>query len=237
MAKQPTPNRTTRRAEPAGRGARLSQVKDTFRMARENDPRLLVWLALAFVLPFGALLGVGFGIGHPLWWGVLGFLFGVMLMMIVFGRRATTAAYASVEGQLGAGAAVLQAMRGKWTVEPGVTANANQDLVHRVLGRPGVILVGEGSPARLPAMLAAEKRKVGRVVADVPIYDFIVGDGEGQVPLRKLQNTVSKLPRNLKPGMVSAVDQRLKALRGGRMPLPKGPLPKGARMPKPKRQG
>ena len=55
------------------------------------------------------------------------------------------------------------------------------DVVHRAVGRPGVVLVGEGSPTRLPSLLAAEKKRVARVAFDVPIHDFQVGDGQGQV--------------------------------------------------------
>ena len=50
------------------------------------------------------------------------------------------------------------------------------DVVHRAVGKPGVVLVGEGSPNRLPSLLAAEKKRVSRVAFDVPIYDLQVGD-------------------------------------------------------------
>jgi len=58
------------------------------------------------------------------------------------------------------------------------------DVVHRAVGRAGVVLVGEGSPNRLPGLLAAEKKRVARVAFDVPIQDYQVGDGPGQIPLR-----------------------------------------------------
>jgi hypothetical protein len=41
-----------------------------------------------------------------------------------------------------------------------------------------------------------------------------------------------KLPRNLKPAEISAVRKRLDALTSTPLPIPKGPLPKGARMPR-----
>ena len=66
----------------------------------------------------------------------------------------------------------------------------NQDIVHRAVGRPGVVLVAEGGgPSRLGNLLAQEKKKVARFVPDVPIYEILVGDDEGQVPLRKLNGT------------------------------------------------
>src|SRR3712207_8461572 len=55
------------------------------------------------------------------------------------------------------------------------------DAVHRVLGRPGVILVGEGSPSRVRPLLAQEKKRLARIAGDAPIYDVLVGDDEGQV--------------------------------------------------------
>ena len=99
------------------------------------------------------------------------------------------------------------------------------------VGRPGVILVGEGSPNRLPSLLAAEKKRVARVAYDVPIYDIQVGDEPGQIPIRQLQRHIMKLPRNLKGPAVADLNYRLKALPQS-LPIPKGPMPRTGRMPK-----
>ena len=66
------------------------------------------------------------------------------------------------------------------------------------------------------------------------MHEILVGDGDGQVPLRKLSRTVMKLPRALRPAEVTDLNFRLKALdnQRGQLPIPKGPLPKNARMPK-----
>jgi hypothetical protein len=145
----------------------------------------------------------------------------------VFGRRVQRAAYSQVEGQLGAAAAVLQNMRGNWRVTPAVGFTKDQDMVHRVIGRPGVVLVGEGNPNRLRGLVANEKRGLARVIGDTPIYDVTVGDGPGQVPLRELERHFLRLPRNIKPALVNQLDGRLKAIRtaSGAMPIPKGPMP------------
>jgi len=126
---------------------------------------------------------------------------------------------------------VLQSMRGNWTVTPAVTANRNMDVVHRAVGRPGVILVGEGVPTRVAGLLAAEKKKTARVAHEVPIFEFQVGNGEGQIPVKQLQRKIMRLPRNLRPAAVSDLNYRLKALQPS-LQMPKGPLPKGARQPK-----
>ena len=149
----------------------------------------------------------------------------------LFGRFAQTAQYSSIEGQPGAAAAVLQSMRGGWTVTPAIAANRNMDVVHRAVGKPGVVLVGEGSPNRLPSLLAAEKKRVARVAFDVPVFDFQVGNGENQVPLRQLQKKIMKLPRDLKGTQVADLNYRLKALQPS-LQAPKGPMPRNARQPK-----
>ena len=104
-----------------------------------------------------------------------------------------------------------------------------------MLGRPGVILVAEGVPTRVRGLLAQEKKKVARVVGDTPIYDIIVGDDEGQIPLRKLSAHVMKLPRNLTAAEVNALGRRISAS-GARMPVPGGPLPGGKQMSVSQRQ-
>jgi hypothetical protein len=105
------------------------------------------------------------------------------------------------------------------------------DVVHRAVGRAGVVLVGEGSPNRLPSLLAAEKKRVARVAYDIPIYDIQVGDAEGQIAIRRLQRHIMKLPRNLRSSAVSDLNYRLKALPQS-LQAPKGPMPRQGRQPK-----
>ena len=87
----------------------------------------------------------------------IGVMLGGLMMFIIFGRRAQKSIYRRAEGQTGAAAWALDNMRGKWRVSPGVAATGHFDAVHRVLGRPGVILVGEGSATRVKPLLAQEK--------------------------------------------------------------------------------
>ncbi len=104
------------------------------------------------------------------------------------------------------------------------------DAVHRLIGRPGIVLIGEGAPHRVRGLIAQEKKKIARVAGDTPIYDITVGTGEGDVRLGKLNRYLLKLPSNLSKGEVSALEKRLAALGGPRAPLPKGPMPQGAKM-------
>jgi uncharacterized protein DUF4191 len=220
-------------SEPAAKKpGRLSQIRQAYTLTRKVDP-MVGWVTLAtFFLTFAVMLAIGFVIGHPVYLGILGVMLGFLAATVVFGRRAEKAAFSQVQGQPGAAAAALNMLRKGWTVTPGVAVTKNQDLVHRVVGRPGVVLIGEGAPSRVGNLLAQEKKKVARYVPDVPIYDLQAGDGEGQVPLRKLNNHVMKLPRNLKTDQIIEVNRRLKALGAMSLPIPKGPMPKNLRMPR-----
>lgn len=223
---------STAKPDKPPRGAKIRQFRDAFVMTAKRDPKLIPVLAGDFVAVLVVVVIVGVLIGRPVYLGIMGLILALFATIIVFGRRATKAAFGEVEGKPGAGLSVVQSMRGDWRVTPTVAINASQDMVHRVLGRPGVILVGEGDNRRLGGMLGQEKKRVGRLVGDTPVYDVIVGEGEGELPLRKVQKHFVKLPRNLSPKEVNAVEKRLAALGGMNLPMPKGPMPKGARMPK-----
>jgi hypothetical protein len=222
---------------PEQKPGRIRQIRTAYTLTRQADPRI-GWVLLAcLVLPI--LAGVGFGllIGGPVLWGLFGFGIGLLLATFVFGRRAEKAALSQIEGKPGAAAAVLGTLRRGWTVTPAVAANRQYDVVHRVVGRPGVVLIAEGSPGRVGNLLRSESKRTARVIGEVPIHEIVVGDGEGQVTLRKLNRAVIKLPKALRPGQVTDVNQRLKAMSSMQQPvaMPKGPLPKGARVPRPPR--
>jgi hypothetical protein len=221
--------KTATPAKKAGpsRREKLAQIKLAFSMTRKADSKMLPVVIGAFVITLGAMIGIGAAVGHPIYLGVVGLLLALVVAVALFGRRVQKTAFTQVEGQLGAAAAVLQNMRGNWRVTPAVQFSREQDMVHRVIGRPGIVLVGEGSPARLRGLLVNEKKALARVVGETPIYDVVVGEGEGQVELRGLEKHFLKLPRNIKPAMVNQLDRKLKAIRtaSGVLPIPKGPMP------------
>jgi hypothetical protein len=217
-------------------GNQARMIKQAYSLTRKNDPKLPWLMLIAFVVVAGAVELLAILFGAPFLLLPLAVITGVLAAMIVFGRRAQGSAYRQVEGQPGAAAWVLEGMRGDWRVSAGVAGTAQLDAVHRVLGRPGIILVAEGSPTRVRSLLAQEKKKIARIVGDTPIYDVVVGDEEGQVPLRKLSTHVMKLPRNLSAGEVNTLGKRMAALGGARMPVPGGPLPGGKQMTVSQRQ-
>ncbi|HVC73502.1 MAG TPA: DUF4191 domain-containing protein [Mycobacteriales bacterium] len=216
----------------APRGQRIRQLIQAYKLTYARDRQLPLWMALAFVGAAAVIFLINLLAGIALFIGIpIAVVFGVLAATFVFGRRAQKAAFNQVEGQPGAAGWVLGNMRGDWRVTQGVQVNAQLDAVHRVLGRPGVILVGEGAPHRVKPLLAQEKKRVARIVGDTPIYDVILGDGEGEVPIRRLNNHLVKLPRNLSQAQVNALEKRMAALGGTKAaPLPKGPMPTRARL-------
>ena len=206
------------------RGERAKQIKMAFKLTKENDPRLVLVLIAAFLVPLVVFVALGILLGHPIYLGVLGLLTGLLALVAVFGRRMQKMQYSQVEGQPGAAAAVLQTMRGNWRVTPAVGFTREQDLVHRVVGLPGVVLVGEGNPGRTRGLIGTEKKRLARFIGETPVYDVMVGDGEGQVPLKGVQRHLMKLPRNIKPARVNELDRMFKAM-PSTLPIPKGAMP------------
>ena len=231
-----TPPAPTGKGKPAKtkppRGARLKQLKQAFVITKQSDPRMVPLLLAAFAVPFVLLLSLGLVIGQAWLLGFTGFVLGLTAAVFVFGRRVQRTAYRQVEGQIGAAAQVLSTMRGDWRVTPAVGFTREQDLVHRVLGRPGIVLVAEGSPGRTKTLVATEKKRLARFVGDVPLYDVSVGDSDGQIPLRQLERHFVKLPRNIKGKDVNDLDRKLKALPSTALPIPKGPVPMSGRVPR-----
>lgn len=209
----------------------FSQMRQAFTMTRRNDARLVPYMIIAFVAAAAVVYTIIALIFNSIWSPILpSFLFGLLAAMFVFSRRAQSSAYKQAEGQPGAAAYVLGQLRGDWHKTDAVAGTAQLDAIHRLLGRPGVVLVGEGNPGRVKGLLAQEKRRVSRLAGDAPIYTVVVGTGEDEVALGKLNTYLTKLPRNLSKEQVVALDRRLSALGAQRMPLPQGPMPGGAKM-------
>lgn len=210
---------------------RRGQFWQAFQMQRKDDKALipiLVGTVVVTALVF-FLLGSIFG---AQWLTLpLGVVVGVLLGVIIFGRRLQRSVYSKADGQPGAAGWALENMRGPWRVTQAVAGTTQLDAVHRVVGRPGVILVAEGAPTRLKGLLAQEKKKVARLIGDTPIYDVVVGNEEGQVTLAKLQRHLTKLPRNIDTKRMDSLDSRLAAIssRAGGAAMPKGPMPAGAK--------
>jgi hypothetical protein len=217
-------------AEPEKQG-QLAVLKDAFGLVRRERPIAYLWCALIFVVVLvGGYFG-GQGLGHPLYFGILAIPLALLAAFFTFTRFANTAAFSSIEGQVGAGASVLMSIRKGFTTTPAVSASRNQDMVHRTVGRSGIIIVGEGTPA-VRTLVLDEKKKIERFVPGVPVHEIYVGNYDGAVTLRKLQKAVKKFPKKLTKPQLREVRNRLKGVGGMNLPIPKGPLPKGTKIPK-----
>ncbi len=213
----------------SGKQGRIRQLMQAYRLTKQGDPKIGLILLGTFV--FFSIVGYAlFWLIPPQWFVfdlLSGLLIGVLAALIVFGRRATKSQVAQIEGQPGAAVAVLSMLKRGWKTDQMVAFNRQQDVVHRVVGPPGIVLVGEGNPNRLKSLMASERVKHQRVASEAPIHEVVVGYGEGEVPLGKLTRHVTKMKRQIQPAEMTALLARLRALDASRpnMPLPKGPVP------------
>ncbi|MGI9197943.1 MAG: DUF4191 domain-containing protein [Candidatus Nanopelagicales bacterium] len=227
--------------ESSPKKGRLGRFAQRFEALRENfriTQQAYRWIALEMIGIFVVVTAVvAIPIGLWLNW-LTGFLVAIPLAILAalfwFSRRAMKAAYTRIEGQPGAAPAVVQQMRGNWSVTPAVAVTRNSDIVSRVVGRCGVVLIAEGPSNRVQHLLANERKKTARWLPEVPIYEIQVGVETGQVRIASLQKELTRLPSSLRPAEVNDIRRRLEALsaRETPVPIPKGPLPKGGKIPK-----
>ena len=221
------------------RKAKVAKIKkprfQTFRDAYKVTKQVKPWISIALIATFTGTwaigIAIGFSVGHPVYLGFVSLPFALLIAMFLFTRVAGTAAYAAIEGQMGAGASVLMAIRKGWTTTPAVAVARNQDMVHRSVGRAGIVLTGEGSQA-VRQMVSDERKKAERFAPGVPITEFLVGTEDGRVPIQKLQKQMRRLPKKLTAHQMREVRARLKAVGGMSMPIPKGPMPTRAAKPR-----
>lgn len=204
--------------------SQLRQIATAFRLLRENNPRAIAVLAAVSLGVLAVFIVLGVLVGPLALWLPLGVMSALLAAVIIFGRSFQRFQISQIEGQPGAAAAVLQNMRGSWEVKPAVAFNRREDMVHLAVGRPGVVLVAEGSSsARLKQLLAKESRRYERAAGDLPVHTVIIGEKEGEVALGDLGVHVTKLGVVMKAKEVGPVFTKLDALGATQPPMPKGP--------------
>jgi hypothetical protein len=232
-------SKTDKEAKAAAKAARKQASKErrtqlwqAFQIQRKEDKALLPWMIGALIASIVVFFVIGLIFGIQWFLLPIGILVGVLAAFIIFGRRVQKSVYKKADGQAGAAAWALDNLQGSWRVSQAIAGTTQLDALHRVIGRPGVILVGEGNAGRIKPLMSQEKKRVARLVGDTPIYEFIVGNDEGQVPLPQLQKQLNKLPRNIDTKRMDAIEGRLSALSTKKSgpAMPKGPLPAGAKM-------
>jgi len=203
---------------------RFQVFRDAYKVTKQVKPWITAALAGIFLTTWGAGIAIGGLFVNPYYAGFVSLPLAVLLTLLFFTRQAGSAAYAAIDGQIGAGASVLMSIRKGWTTTPAVAVARNQDMVHRSVGRAGIVLTGEGSQS-VRQMMADEKKKAERFAPGVPIIEILVGKEDGRVPIQKLQRHMRRLPKKLTPNQMREVRARLKAVGGMSMPIPKGPMP------------
>ncbi len=204
---------------------RFQTFRDAYSVTKQVKPWIGSTLIATFIATFAVGIGIGLIVSHPVYVGFIFLPLSFLVTLLLFTRIAGRAAYSSIEGQIGAGASVLMAIRKGWTTTPAVAVSRNQDMVHRSVGRAGIVLTGEGSFNTVRQLLQDEHKKTERFAPGVPVIEVIIGDEQGQVSLRKLQKHLQKQPKKLTAHQMREVRARLKAVGGLSMPIPKGPMP------------
>lgn len=224
--------------KPAKEPGRLKQMYQVFQMTRRYDSTAVWWMALGFAVP--VLIGVVLGLilsrdSAPgiILWVVAGVLGGLLAFLVILGRKAERAAYSQIVGQPGAVGAVLKSSlpRG-WTGSemPIAISPKTQDAVYRAVGRGGVVLIAEGPASRTQKMVDDEKRKITRILPNVPVNVLQVGPDENSVALHKLARRLGRFKNALNKAEIYAVSNRVSSLhKGPNLPIPKGIDPMKAR--------
>jgi hypothetical protein len=208
----------------------LKQLPMAIKFTAKRDKWFVPLASTAALLPLIAV-GVAIALGASWLWLVAAVMTALLGVMIMLNLRANKAMMNEYEGQPGAAAQVLQGMRGDWRVRPMFASTTQFDMVHVVVGRPGVILVAEGSPSRVRSLLAQEKRRLVKIIGSTDLREYVIGNDEGQLALGKIRSTFLRLPRTITGKEVNALDARLTAL-AARTQMPKGAIPKNMRPPR-----
>lgn len=238
MARQrPSPTATSGRAgaspiTPKAKKTRwYHQVWQAYQVTRTADKAVTWWILGAFAAVLVVAVVIGVLTDHPIYFTLVGLPFALLAGLFVLARRAEASAYRQIEGRPGASLSALRTIRRGWDFpeEPVAVDPRTQDVVFRGVGRAGVVLVGEGPAGRVTKLLEAERRKVARILPNVPITVIESGTGEGQVPVAKLARRVQRLKSTLTKQEVAEISKRLRALGAVRLPVPKGIDPQRAR--------
>ena len=210
---------------------RLKQLGQVFQMTRKNDP-MVVWVMVLAAL---GVMVVGLVVGLLINNWITALLISIPLALLaatmILSRRAEKAAFKQLEGRPGAAGAAMSVLRRGWILkdEPVAVNPRTKDLVFLGIGRAGVVLVTEGPTSRVRTLIDAERKRMNRVLPNVPIHVINAGSDEGQVPLAEVGKAMKKLPKAITKLEISAVDKRLSTLGSARLPIPKGIDPNRAR--------
>src|SRR4051794_6525162 len=123
----PAEKKAAKKAARAARRERIRQIWQAFQMQRRDDKALVPLMVGAVVVTALVAFAIGLLIGQQ--WILLptGILLGVLLAVIIFGRRVQRNVYAKANGQPGAAGWALDTMRGQWRVSQAVAGTTQLD--------------------------------------------------------------------------------------------------------------
>jgi len=222
MAKQSNPNKAP---------GIFAQFGEQVRFLKGVDPKALPTAILIGVGTFIGLTALGILISNFQFlgvaiWAILGLIAGYLAALLTLTNRANKAIftkYANEPGRISLTVGTLTRRVYKGTNQPVAVNARTKDMVFRVVGPAGVVLMGEGAKTSTQQLLEDERRKVQRVASGVTVHTFYSSEDGNGVPIHTLHKKVSKLKRTLTKSEIRAVQNRLAAMdsRGG-LPIPKG---------------
>lgn len=204
---------------------KLKTIGMAFKYTTKRDKWFLPVQAAVVLLPFLIVTALVVFLSWSWIWFISAVFIALIGSLITLNTRTTKVISSDAVGRPGAGYALIENMRG-WHMTAAVAAASETDMVHRAIGKPGVVLLAEGG-AKSRKLLSQEKKRISRVIGSTPVYTFVVGEGEKQISVKDLRKTLMKLPRNIKAKDANHVHKRLTAL-GNQLPMPKGPTPTSA---------
>ncbi len=217
-------------SKPKGNGL-FSQFREQLKFLKEADPKavplgiLFGSLMFLVILTVGAFIS-GFTFLGIIIWAVLGIVTGYLTLLLTMTRRANSAIFKRYEnepGRVSITVGTLTRKRWKGSNQPVAVNARTKDMVFRIVGPAGVVLMAEGSSTSAKAMLEEERRKVQRLASGVTVHTFFSAQNGDGVPLGQLHKKVAKLKRTLNRAEITAVQNRLASIdsRSG-LPIPKG---------------
>jgi hypothetical protein len=219
---------------------RVGQIIEVLGIVVKRDRLSVIWLTLGTLGPIAggvaiALFATG---GEPISFVIsviLGLMTGLLGFLIVLGQLTQKLMYRNLQGQVGAVSSLVKnQLRRSWRgSEVPVRMNKSQDLVYRLVGRPGVVLISEGVRSRVAPLLEDARKEVSRIVPGVPVHTLHVGD-DGLV-LKSLFPTLYKLKSVIRRQEILVVSNRLNSI--AKTPasmMPKGIDPTKMRAPRPR---
>ena len=206
-------------------------ILDAYRLTARTYPAL-PWMLLGTATLVIALFLLLAFLTNTSWigWLVVGIMGSITAALALLSFLARRALYAQVEQTTGAVKVALSQIQRGWIIpEQPVAFTREQDLVWRIVGRPGIVLISEGPTSRVRALLNTESKRITKIMRNVPIHQIQVGHDEGQIALKDLQRELRRLKNVLTAEEVPQVSARINALRSGEPPIPKGVDPLRAR--------